>query len=66
LTKEQLAANLHLMADLILLDDSYEGQIEYSNLGRRTPAGHYLVRGQFRFGNSQGQGGMRVLRREDK
>lgn len=57
LSKEQLCATLREVAALVEADDSIEGHLAYEAVDRAV----YAVSGCYRLGNSQGQGGARVL-----
>jgi hypothetical protein len=59
---EQLAAVLADMAERVRIGDSFEGWIQYSFPERiDAPAGQVAVVGNYRIGNQQGQGGMRMI-----
>lgn len=59
------ATLLKILDDIrILVDagDSYEGSIEYLMPGPGDPEdAEFMVRGAYRIGNLQGQGGMRLI-----
>jgi hypothetical protein len=57
-TKQQLIDTLKDMIGLIEVDDSFGGFIEYE-AGERH---EFEVRASYRTGNSEGQGGMRIIR----
>jgi hypothetical protein len=44
--------------------DSFEGSLEYAIPDEPTEGIHYAVRAGYRIGNSQGQGGFRLIARE--
>lgn len=57
-----LANTLRDMAAKVELGDSWEGSIEYSCLGIELETDEFEIQGAYRVGNSNGQGGMRVLK----
>lgn len=58
---EQLAALLEDMAHRARVGDSYEGHIEYLMPEEDGGPDKVLVRGAYRIGNTEGQGGMRLI-----
>lgn len=64
LTTEELVALLRHMADSVEARDSFSGMIEYDCMTDRCQPGEYLVKGAYRVGNSQGQGGMVLIEGE--
>jgi hypothetical protein len=60
---ETLAAILRDMADRVEKHDSFEGSIEYlMPTTEDVPEGTYaLVRASYRIGNTDGQGGIRLI-----
>lgn len=66
ITREELAAILFDMGSKVLAGDSYEGNIEYllpdgDDVDHIDEADLVNVRGAYRVGNLQGQGGMRLI-----
>ena len=64
LDKEQLVKLLHHIADLVESGDSFEGMLEYlipDEEEQSTEGLTFAVRSRFRVGNSEGQGGMRII-----
>lgn len=64
LTREDLAATLREMGDLVEARDSFEGNIEYlmPDPDDDVPEDTYaMVRAVYRVGNTMGQGGYRVI-----
>ena len=66
ITREELAAILFDMGSKVLAGDSYEGNIEYllpdgDDVDDIDEADLVNVRGAYRVGNLQGQGGMRLI-----
>jgi len=60
MSRVELSTLLVEMAATVAEGDSFGGSIEYDAL--EAPEGvDYLVHGVYRIGNSQGQGGMRVI-----
>lgn len=57
LTRKRLAETLRKIASLIEQDDSMEGSLAYAAV----EFGLYEVSGCYRFGNREGQGGVRLL-----
>lgn len=58
LTQAQLELHLRTMLDGVVSGDTLEGSIEFTC----ADAEHWEVRGAYRIGNLQGQGGMVLLR----
>jgi len=71
MSQEDLVETLTDILDRVKMGDSYEGSIEYmlpwhTALGdpkNDPPDVAYRVRGAYRLGNTQGQGGMRLIGR---
>lgn len=61
LTPEQLASVLLDIAGRVLTGDSFEGSLEYSALDERCTEKQFAVTGCYRTGNSEGQGGCRII-----
>lgn len=63
LNKDQLVKLLHHIAELIEIGDSFEGMLEYliPDEDEQTEEMTFAVRSRFRVGNSEGQGGMRII-----
>lgn len=59
-SKEQMVGLVGDLLDWIKADDSMEGSLSYE--WHPEKPGHYRVAGVLRMGNSQGQGGVRLLR----
>lgn len=57
LSKEQLLAALEDMIERVHADDSFEGRIEY----HLRDDGAFNVEAFWRIGNSEGQGGARII-----
>lgn len=55
-----LSAIIAEMSMLVRKFDSFDGHITYS----ATPNGYFEVWGSYKFGNSEGQGGTRIIRPE--
>ena len=60
-TTEQLVTELRSIADAVEQGDSFEGNIEYTCFDEDLENGEWKVSGAYRIGNSEGQGGMRIL-----
>jgi hypothetical protein len=60
-TRDTLAAILEDMAKRIRNNDSFEGSIQYSCLDDGLKPGTFNATGPYRVGNSEGQGGVRLL-----
>jgi hypothetical protein len=58
----ELVRELREMAAAIERSDSFEGSIMYSCLDDGLAPGEWEVSGAYRIGNSDGQGGMRILK----
>lgn len=58
MSREEFVTHLHWLIDRIEADDSFEGSLEYRWSER---PGMYDVHGALRFGNSMGQGSMRLI-----
>lgn len=62
---DQLLAYLDDIRARVASHDSFEGSIEYlmptPDEAEGNPDCHFMVRGAWRIGNSQGQGGMRMV-----
>lgn len=63
LTRDELAAELHRIADSVAAGDSFEGSIDYTCMLEELPPGEFQLRGAVRIGNRDGQGGMRLYER---
>ena len=61
LTTAELVALLRHMADSVEAGDSFSGDLEYDCMTDQCQTGEYLVKGAYRVGNSQGQGGMNLI-----
>lgn len=60
-TKEQLIQELELIVELIKANDSFQGNISYDCFHEDCGREEFMVTGAFRYGNSDGQGFMRIL-----
>lgn len=61
LTTVQLLDVLDDIRERVSAGDSFEGSIEYLMPDEDDPADGFRVQGAYRVGNSQGQGGMRMI-----
>ena len=62
MTYPALAAVLRGMADLVESGDSFEGSLEYMiPVEDQAAPDEVMVRASFRIGNSEGQGGVRII-----
>lgn len=61
LNKQQLLAVLEDIKKSIENNDSMEGNINYSVMGDDLRPGEFKVESTYRVGNSQGQGGVRII-----
>ena len=61
MTTEQLAATLSDIAQRVKEGDSFEGNLIYSCMEPELETGMWEVGGGYRVGNSEGQGGFRLL-----
>ena len=61
LTTSELVALLRHVADSVEAGDSFAGFLEYDCMTDQCQRGEYLVKGAYRVGNSQGQGGMNLI-----
>lgn len=59
LPKSELVRLLREQADIIEADDSYEGSLSYTFASGKP--NHFEVEAALRIGNSNGQGGMRIV-----
>lgn len=57
-----LAATLRDIAARVEAGDSFEGNISYTCMDEECGPDEFLIEGAYRVGNSEGQGGMRLLR----
>lgn len=57
-----LAAILHDIAARVEAGDSFEGSISYTCMDEDCRPDEFLIEGAYRVGNSEGQGGMHLLR----
>lgn len=70
MTTDELVLVLRDMADRVANGDSLEGSVEYlmpeplADPGI-DPDAHFAVRASYRIGNTQGQGGVRLVGRDD-
>lgn len=62
-TREQLVTVLRDMTDRVEQGDSFEGYVEYLLPDPGDPPDGFRVKGSYRIGNLQGQGGMRITGR---
>lgn len=61
-TREELLAIIDDIRDLVQHDDSWEGYLNYLLPEEGDPANIYArVEARYRVGNSEGQGGMRMI-----
>lgn len=63
-TKEQLLSILADISAAIQADDSFEGSLSYTVMAEGLERGEFEVEAVYRIGNSEGQGGMVLIRRE--
>lgn len=61
MTQSDLVAVLRDMADLVEASDSFEGSIEYLMPGPDDPPCYAMVRASYRYGNTLGQGNLRLI-----
>ncbi len=61
IAKEDLLMILRDMIACVEQDDSYEGSIEYSCIHDACQKDEFMVRASYRIGNSEGQGGCRMV-----
>lgn len=59
--KQDLVTYLGAMRESIMDDDSFEGNLMYSCLEEDCDPGEFRVRIVYRVGNTEGQGGLRML-----
>lgn len=61
LTTAELTDLLRHMADSVEAHDSFSGDISYDCMTDECKPGEFLVKGAYRVGNSEGQGGMILI-----
>lgn len=61
LTKQELIAVLRDLTESIAADDSFEGSLEFTCMDPGCAVGEFMVQASYRIGNSEGQGGMRIV-----
>lgn len=61
LTKEQLIAELNNIILCLENSDTYQGNLNYDAFDDSCGKDEFIVTGAYRFGNSEGQGFMKII-----